>query len=75
MCTRTVTVLLRSARRLLVMDNVVASSQIHATLMMVALSFSESSVLTRVTRRNIQEDGILPGNALTPTSKCVLSIY
>jgi hypothetical protein len=37
----------------------VPSSPILVTLMMVALRYSETTVFTRVTRRNILEDGIL----------------
>jgi hypothetical protein len=59
-----VLVFLRSVRRLLVTANVVHSWPILVTLKMEALRSFAESVLTRATRRDIPEDGILQYESL-----------
>jgi hypothetical protein len=48
-----------SFHRLLIIANVFPISPIHVTLIMEAISSSETSVFTRATRSNISEDVIL----------------
>jgi hypothetical protein len=59
---RTDSVVLRSVRRLLVRANVVSSSLILVTMIMEALSSSETSVVTTATRGLIPEDNIAVRN-------------
>jgi hypothetical protein len=53
---------MHATKKYKVTANVVSSSPILVTLMMEALSFSKTSVLTRATQHNIPEDAIFSLN-------------
>jgi hypothetical protein len=59
---RTLLAVTSNRSMLLLTADVLPTSPILVTLVMEALSFSQTSNLIRVTRRNIPEDGILPSD-------------
>jgi hypothetical protein len=61
---------MHAANEDLVASYIVPSSQIFITLMKEAPSSSETSVITRATRRNILEDGILHSHRRENLKSC-----
>jgi hypothetical protein len=70
-----ITLAVTSNPRTLVTASVVPSSPILVTLMKVELSYSETSFLTRATRRNIPEDTTLRNHRRENLKSYIQNLY